>query len=834
MNAPEDFRSFAAQFGYELPQDIQPGRRIRFSTNGKTGDSAGWAILFQDCEGGVVGDWRTGTREVWQARRDRPFSPEERRAFLDRIEREQKEIQEQRDRDAAKAALEAKAIWDASKPAREHPYLAKKGIGAYGLRLYRGPLVIRDMACDGSLILPLRNATGEIRSIEFIAADGEKRFLPDGDYKGSSYHLGSVKDRAAVVEGFATGASIYKATGIPVRIAATSGNLAAVAASLRAAHPDAELIVCADNDKRTVCQRHKAEGLTEAVSPLSERPEWCRCNPGMTFGLAAARNVGGKVVFPVVANGTDFNDLAKESGDSEVKKQIESAPPVQQKEEADMQPAVIKAQGPEPLPELPEVPDFDYELLPSVLRAYVRDISERMQCPPEFAAVSTLVMAGAAIGRRLGVRPKREDTWTVIPNLWGMLVGRSGFMKSPALKEAIKPLKKMQAKAFEEHEERLKEFALAERADKLRMAQSEKEAVKLLAQNPRADILSTLRQDAVLVRPVAKRFVANDTTPEKLIDIMKENPGGVLMERDELIGLLRSMEKDGNQEARSIYLSAADGDAEHTVDRMARGTGHVQGLCVSIIGGIQPGVLAGYVRETQRSGSGDDGLLQRFSLAVYPDANTQWRNVDRSPDGEARAAVAAMIERLCTLTPEAAGAQLDPYSGLAFVRFDSDAYGLFIKWLGSLEGRLRFGDDHPSIVSHLAKYRKLVPTLALINHMAEGGVGDVPCEALSRALLLCNFLEAHARRIYSYASRPDVDAAKTVIAKLKSGALPVEFTARDCYRHGWSGLTTAEEAHAAIKLLIDFKYVTEKPIPPHETGRPTRVYIADPSIKGGK
>lgn len=487
---------------------------------------------------------------------------------------------------------------------------------------------------------------------------------------------------------------------------------------------------------------------------------------------------------------------------------------------------------PEKLPELPSVPAFDYDFLPGPLRPFVKDISERMQCPPEFAAVGAMVMAGSAIGRNLGIRPKMSDSWTVIPNVWGMIVGKSGIMKSPALSEALAPIKRMQAMAFEKYAEEKADYELYEKAGKIRAAQAEADAKKALAKDKKADITSLLRSDK-LIEPKPRRYIVNDTTPEALCVTLEDNPQGVLCERDELIGLLKSMDREGNQEARALFLTAADGDKSFTVDRIMRGSGrHIDALCVAMVGGIQPGVLASYVRETQRSGAGDDGLLQRFALMVYPDIKGDWQNIDRKPDADAKEAVKVLIERLCTLTPETAGAEVDPHGGVPFVRFDSAAYGLFVEWLTELERKLRHGDDHPSIASHLSKYRKLVPALALINHLCDSGTGSVSEAAISRALLFSEFLEAHARRVYSYASRPDFDAAKTILAKLKTGKLPIEFTARDVYRPGWSGLTTAEEAQAAIKVLIDFKHVREKPSV-HEYGRPSTTYQAHPSTKGG-
>ena len=68
-----DFQSFIAALGYEPPATIEPGKIIRFSTNGKRGDDAGWALLFHDGDG-VVGDWCTGGHRTGLSRDSRPAS----------------------------------------------------------------------------------------------------------------------------------------------------------------------------------------------------------------------------------------------------------------------------------------------------------------------------------------------------------------------------------------------------------------------------------------------------------------------------------------------------------------------------------------------------------------------------------------------------------------------------------------------------------------------------------------------------------------------------------------------------------------------------------------
>lgn len=487
--------------------------------------------------------------------------------------------------------------------------------------------------------------------------------------------------------------------------------------------------------------------------------------------------------------------------------------------------ARISEELPEPLPDLPGVMPFDYSYLPNALRGFVMDISERMQCPPDFAAVGVFVMMATIIGRKVGIRPKRHDDWTVTPNLWGAVVGNSGVMKSPTLGAALSPLKKLQAQEYEAFN--LEVAAYAEQAEitKLQKTVKKAEAKKTLTKDKTADIKALLKQDEIDEAPILKRFITNNASYEALGELLIENPNGLLVEADEIIGLLKQLDASGQEVARSFYLTAADGDKPYTFDRILRGKGlHIPALCLSIIGGIQPGVLAEYVRQATGGGSGADGLLQRFGLMVYPDISPHWREVDRYPDSDARLLVSQLVERLDSLSYEDIGAEVGQFGGVPFLRFDDAAQELFSKWRGDLEHRLRSGEEHPAIVSHLSKYRKLIPSLALINHLCDASDGGVVTEsALLRAVAFGEYLESHARRIYSYATRPDIDAAKTLLKRLAAGKLMTPFKTRDIYIKGWTGLETPQKAQAAIDLLCEYNHLTERE---QDTGgRPTRLYM---------
>src|SRR5690606_7947670 len=144
---------------------------------------------------------------------------------------------------------------------------------------------------------------------------------------------------------------------------------------------------------------------------------------------------------------------------------------------------------------------------------------------------------------------------------------------------------------------------------------------------------------------------------------------------------------------------------------------------------------------------GDDGLLQRFGMLVWPDISGEWRNVDRWPDTEAKTAAFQVFQRLEAMRPDA-----DPETGEdrpTVCRFSPDAHDLFESWRHGLENELRSGENHPALESHLAKYRKLVRALALVCALADGEQEVVSITSTARALAWAEYLRTHAERVYA-------------------------------------------------------------------------------------
>lgn len=727
------------------------------------------------------------------------------------------------EREQADAAQVAELLLKSSTPApADHPYLTRKGVRPHGLRT------------DGvNLLIPMRDTSGKLHSLQRIAPDGDKRFQPGGRVKGCYFGIGKPDGVLIVCEGFATGASIHEATGQAVAMAFNAGNLVEVAQALHAKYPALRLILAADDD-------HQTSG-----------------NPGVTKATEAARAVGGLLATPRFPQGrgdkdTDFNDLHKLDGLDAVKACIEAAAPVATSSQsvaststgptfpplAEVTDDDIKTAWPTPqhLPDgLPPVPAFDADLLPVAFRGWVMDIAHRMQCPPDFPAVGAITALSSLIGARAVVAPKARDDWRVVPNMWGLIVGRPAVMKSPALAQTLGPLNRLQANEFEAWKEAHADWAVDQKVADMATEANEKKAKGLAAKDPSA-ARALLQPCEAPAEPQARRFIVNDATVEKLGELLVANPWGTLSFRDELYGLLKSLDKEDQAAARAFMLQAYDGNQSYTFDRIMRGTIHVPRVCVAMLGGIQPGRIQEYVRSAVSGGTGDDGLLQRFGLTVWPDIQREFAYVDQWPDTHQKQAAWAVYERLAALQP---ASDDDPVEW----RFSPEAQSIFAEWMVTAKTELRGDELHPALVSHLDKYSKLVPALALIFALVDTpDSGNVIHEAeLIRSLAWVEYLRPHAERLYSAATTPETTGAIALLKKIQGGKLTDGdgvlmdvFTPRQVAVKSWAGLNTAEAVRKAADVLVDYGWLVMDTVRSGPTGgRPSDRYRINPSAMQG-
>ena len=217
----------------------------------------------------------------------------------------------------------------------------------------------------------------------------------------------------------------------------------------------------------------------------------------------------------------------------------------------------IERVGPQPLPKhLPPVPEFEAALLPSVLSVSAQEISKSKQAPIDFVAIGFLVALSSLAARHIGIRPMSADGWTVVPNLWGLIVGRPSAKKTPALTAALKPLDRLEDTAAEQHESALEEFAMQDQmhAHQVRANNSKIQGLLKKGDPESKSNASALIQEQQELEPSAPdctRYLANDSTVEKLADLLQANPS-ILVCRDELQGFFAGLERHGQGHRRCI------------------------------------------------------------------------------------------------------------------------------------------------------------------------------------------------------------------------------------------------------------------------------------------
>lgn len=500
---------------------------------------------------------------------------------------------------------------------------------------------------------------------------------------------------------------------------------------------------------------------------------------------------------------------------------------------------------PESWPEIQPVKDsllpvlpLHLDIVPAPLKEWIGDVANRMQVPPDFMANAALTMVGSVVGAGVGIRPKRHDDWTVVPNLWGAGVGRPSMLKTPAISEAMKPLDGLEQKAKSAYEDAKKRWGAEHevfeaRKESIRSSMKKAASGKLSAGSDMESLKYDFSHLEEPAKPTWRRYKTNDSTIEKMCELQAENPRGILLLRDELIGLFRTWDKDGHESDRAFYLEAWNGDRPYTSDRIGRGTTYVDNLCVSIFGGIQPAILTSYLHQTLRGGC-NDGLTQRLQLAVYPDEPASWTLIDAPVNKRAREAAYQAIERLATLDFRQHGA-LGDEGRLPYYRFTADAQAVFNEWLTELEGKLRNHDDEPVLLEHLGKYRSLMPSLALLFHVLgianDKPAGQVTKEDAERAAAWCEYLESHARRIYGLATNLTAQAASRLAVKIQKDLLPSAFTARDVYRKEWALLDDRQVIENACDELVALGWLKTRRTPSSFGQKGKVEYLINPKTR---
>lgn len=445
------------------------------------------------------------------------------------------------------------------------------------------------------------------------------------------------------------------------------------------------------------------------------------------------------------------------------------------------------------------------EMMPATLSKFVFDTAYGADCmPPDFIATSLLIALGTVIGAKLEMRPKQNATFGVIPNIWGVIIAEPSQKKSFGINAGMYFLKQIQEQEFERYKKELQD------------------------------------SDNEEITPPRYLYL-NDSTPEALAEKQKNNPYGLAMVRDELMGLLVSLEKNEG-EGRAYFLEGWNGNSSYTFSRIGRGDGYIKNHCLSVLGAIQPGKLNAYMKE-KATATKNDGFLQRFQVMVYPEPSIG-KFTDIAPDIENRNAVKNIFERLYFLSDEdisEIATEVDPETKRGILRFDIEAQEKYIAWFNSMSEK-KSNEQNSLLVEHLGKYEKLLLAIVLIFHLVrlietkENKSKAITSDELNLGLKWLVYLESHARKVYGLLESNPRNQAYELGSKLKilepnDSMRTSGFTVRDIVRKEWKGFKESQIIVSSLEYLIRHRWLVKENVPSTDKGgRPTIKYYINTEI----
>lgn len=678
---------------------------------------------------------------------------ERRRIAAERAEKAEAEIARERADTAAKAGAILKAAVEAK---AGHPYLSRKRASPVA--------TLREIEADAAaailgyppksggeplagrlLVVPVKQGD-RISTLELIDGDGRKAALagrgtkaggywaterlPEGDGAGLTLLIG---------EGVATVLSASAATGMTGIAALSSGNLPAVAKTLRERYPQAVIVILADLVKATgEPDAHAAE---------------------------AARSVGGLVAVPEFgedrAEGeTDFNDLAVRCGMDAVRRAVAnaSAPAMEQHQPGNDGAPAGEPDGngwpdPRPLAAKIEPEPYPLDALPDTIRAAVEEVVGFVKAPTALVASSAL--AALSLACQAHIDAKRAEKLHGPVGLFLLTIADSGERKSTCDGFFTSGIRQYQDEQIETMKPAIKEYQAAIAAweaerDGILSAVKDAGRKGKPTDKLRGD-LEQLQQDKP-EPPRVPRLILGDETPENLAwGLAKQWPSaGVLSSEAGVVLGSHGMGKDSVMRNLALLNVLWDGGT-HSVGRRTSECFTVRGARLTMGLMIQEATLREYFGKSGALARGT-GFLARF-LVVWPESTQGQRPFTDPPANWPH--LAAFHRRIAAILNQPAPIDEDGALIPATLSLAPDAKTAWVAFHDAIERELASGGELYDVRDVASKSADNAARLAaLFQHFEHGTGGAIGAKAFESASRIAAWHLNEARRFFGELALP--------------------------------------------------------------------------------
>lgn len=796
----EEFKSAMRAAGINPPDIIVSGKLLRFSTNGRPGDMAGWCRLFPDGQGGVFGDFRSGVSGTWQADKEKPMRAAEYKAFLAQIEFAKRKAEADEKHRQEVTENRSNTIWESFSLAPDsNGYLKRKRLKANALKQYHGPLEIAGMRCDGALIVPIMEPDGKLGSLQFISQDGTKRYLPGYRPKAGCFPIGQPSDTVIVAEGVATGLALFEATALYVVCALDSGHLLPVAKAIRTKYPNAKLIVAADND----------------IHPDNGK------NVGVEAAIATALAVDGLITIPEMSGiKCDFADLWLKHGAEAIWNHIESAKKPLSATKQPPKSCHISAgdhlDWPEPMPlrrELPAAEHFPNDALGSLMSGAALRMREIIQAPDAIIGQSLL----AAITLAVQAHADIDVDGRLIPLTdFFATIGESGERKSACDKSALAPHHKRQKFLREQWSGETSYFE----ADLSAWKKAREEALSNKHKTREDKRIALLAVGDSPTPPIEPLLMTPEPTIEGLVKLLTVGWPSIGLFSDEGAQFLGGHSMSSDNMARSAGALSIMWDGA-PIPRTRAGDGNIvlYGRRVALHLMLQPVVAPLLFGNSMLSGQ---GLTARMLTSWPPSKIGEHRYVeaDLSKTLEMQRYFTQITNILEIPLPLRKGTsnELKPRQ----LSLSPEAKQLYIGFHNHMSNMSKPDNELHVIRAFTAKAAehsmRLAGLLALADDLQTGDIGKPFIQA---GIELTQFYITEMLRLHEMArDKPDLLLAEKVLAWARGRNY--QFSLESLYQHGPRAVRNKADASRVLRVLHDHGLARPLPSGTKVDGKPRR------------
>ncbi|WP_102313082.1 DUF3987 domain-containing protein [Vibrio cyclitrophicus] len=453
------------------------------------------------------------------------------------------------------------------------------------------------------------------------------------------------------------------------------------------------------------------------------------------------------------------------------------------------------------------VENVSNEMLPESLYQYASKNAYAInQSSMDYVVVALITSAASLIGGSASITPKKFDKkWKIKPTIWALGIGDVSGMKTPLLMLGLKPLELVQKNILDilniknSHQQKIEHALIDEKQHEL------EDKAKVAFSNGDDELGKAIIEELSELKKIyfaEREVICNDLTPEALILKLRKNPLGVLIFNDEMSNLFSNFNKQGREQLRPLLLEGFNATgSKYVQERKTSEKIVVDSVHVNMLGGIQPDLLEPLVRERE-NGKGNDGFIERFQLAVFPDAS-EARYVDTNVDAQVDEKVFKTFEKI---------AELGVKDALNF-SFSGEAQNEWDKWQKRFQANLN--EQHKEYRAILVKLPAMVAKLALIFHIyaeAERSLDldfhpnqSVSVDSFKMALRWVGYLNSHSRKILGLNRLKVDDSVQSLLERLP--LLKGEFTKQKLGQKDWKNLTTARDRNRAIETLEQYGYI---------------------------